>query len=1141
MDLFDLNDYEEVEETPYEERKEEEQKKKEIILNDMELKEASNEIKVDIEKPISVDAGKIEVSEGLDDSFETKITLSANKNLKSSEAREKCHHAVDDSIDIKEFDKIQDLAMPFPFELDIFQKRSIIRLENHQNVLVCAHTSSGKTVIAEYAISLGKKLGKRVFYTSPIKALSNQKYREFKQKFKDVGILTGDVSINSDAQCVIMTTEILQSSLYKNSEMLNMVEWVVFDEVHFINDNERGHVWEEILILLPPRIGIVMLSATIPNYLDFAKWVGRIKNTTIYIQNTLKRIVPLEHKIFISTKQIFVGRDKSDKVLVGNINAAMKELENLNQKEYKNKNNPKTKKEREQFEAKKMHQIKDFFKDLERKEKENFNRKASSQVQQNNLQQIQQGRQAGGPVGMGKGNTGYGSKGGNNFGGGGGNNFGNWGGNNYGNGGGYNYGGGHNKNKVTMTHMKIDEMVTHLFKNDLTPAVIFVFSIKKIDEYARYISTEPRVSRQESNKIIKFFDKCMSKLSDEDKKINQIQVMRRILPQGIGVHHAGLLPILKETIELLYSKGLIKILFATTSFSIGLNMPTRTVVFSEIQKFNEDKKEILSSSEYLQMCGRAGRRGIDALGHIFLLMGDKKNPPLASDIATMMAGVGTHVESKFRLSYRTIISFLSRNIKNIMEFFKESYLENNKIMIMPDVMKEIADIHQKLRNMDKVECLYSDTDEYIRRYFQDCENVTGVRRKLYSIGEINKTLIPGKVIVFNSKKLKKDIVAVMLQYYQDYDQYRCLMAENNKNGVIEYEQNLKKGAVKDENEGVLNGKYYKYFEVYLDDIVDILDYKIKIDSQNYDWNMDNYCFIKKKDLDKALTDILEAAYTVRPKPVDYNKLSRNEITAFELVKEKNQLQNSIRQNKCHDCFKREEHRILFEERKALEDKFAVNQNLLKSENLKYYNDFQNRVNILKKLGYIDQDDQIELKGKAARELATSDCVLITELLMSNILDKLEIAETVAFLCGFAFNKNEIEIEDPQINDNFTVAVNEFKILFDGLVELEKTFEFEESKYNRRITFSVSKAIYLWMNGSKFREILQESDLEEGKLYNLIMRLYLFLEEIKNFYETLGNSQIGEKFKKAKEVLMRDIMSCRSLYLQEDIDIDTVDD
>jgi antiviral helicase SKI2 len=1129
-DLFDLNDYEDKEEQVIEliagvkKRQEEVKNLYQIDLNtEPRFKsEATVVTDIQIEKrdDLQEPGVKIETPEeiadkALDDSFETKITIATNKNIQSADAKEKCKHAIDDNVDIKEYDLIDDLAMKFPFELDIFQKRSIIRLERHQNVLVCAHTSSGKTVVAEYAIALGKKLGKRVFYTSPIKALSNQKYREFKQKFGDVGILTGDVSINPDSQCVIMTTEILQSSLYKNSEMLNMVEWVVFDEVHYINDNERGHVWEEILILLPPRIGIVMLSATVPNYLDFAKWVGRIKNTTIYIQNTLKRVVPLEHKIFIATKQIFVAKDKSDKVLEENIHNAMKALDEVNQREFKNKNNPKTKREREEFENKRLNQQREFFKGIERKEKESFNRGQSNMVDKS----------------FGSKNSGYGGQ---NSGGGYNNNYNN--GRNFNNNGGNNY---QNKNKITMTHMKLEEIVNFMFKNDLTPAVIFVFSIKKIDEYAKLLSLDTRISRGESSQIIRFFDKCMSKLSDEDKNINQIQVMRRILPQGIGVHHAGLLPILKETIEILYSKGLIKILLATTSFSIGLNMPTRTVVFTDIQKFNEEKKEILSSSEYLQMCGRAGRRGIDQIGHIFLLMGDKKNPPLASDVSKMMGGLGTHVESKFRLSYRTIISFLSRNIKNIMEFFKESYLENNKIMIMPETMKEIEEIQTKLMKMKRIECIYSDNDEYIRKYIQDSSNVTSIRKKLYVNPEIKKKISTGRLIVYNDSKLKREKIALVLHYYSEYDEYRCLSVENNKNIVIEYEKTYKSTAKAQQNIGVHNGKMFRHFELKPEQIVDILDFTIKTDASMLDWDNEQYCYILVKNLDKVLNDILDASTKFQPKPIDYLKTAKNEVDVFEVINKKSVIQTNILSNKCHDCVHREEHKELFTQRKKLEDEFEKKQELLSSENLKYYMDFKNRVTILKKLGYIDEDDQILLKGKAARELATSDCILISELLMSGIMDKLDVPETVAFISGFAFSRNEIEIEDPQISENFTQAVNEFALLLEGLVNLEQQLEFEESKYNRRITFAVSKSISLWMKGLKFRDILNDCDLEEGKLYNLIMRLFLFLEEIKNFYNTLGNTKSAEKFADAKALIMRDILSCRSLYLQEDVDIENV--
>ena len=231
--------------------------------------------------------------------------------------------AIEDDLDISTFSKIENPAITFPFELDEFQKRSILRLENHENVL----TSSGKTVVAEYGIALGKRNCKRVLYISPIKALSNQKYGEFKKKFGDVGILTGDVSINPNAQCLIMTAEILQNLLYKKSELLNQVEWVIFDEVHYINDNERGHVWEKILILMPRGIGIIMLSATVPNYMEFAQWVGGIKETKVYVQNTLKRVVPLQHKLFIDKNNVFTVKEK-DEIDREKIEQAFKILEN---------------------------------------------------------------------------------------------------------------------------------------------------------------------------------------------------------------------------------------------------------------------------------------------------------------------------------------------------------------------------------------------------------------------------------------------------------------------------------------------------------------------------------------------------------------------------------------------------------------------------------------------------------------------------------------------------------------------------------------------------------------------------------------------------------------------------------------------
>ena len=200
----------------------------------------------------------------------------------------------------------------YPFELDVFQKRAVYRLEEGACVFVAAHTSAGKTVVAEYAIALSFKHMTKTVYTSPIKALSNQKFRDFKQKFDDVGILTGDVSINKEATCVIMTTEVLQNQVYADNDYLQDVEWVIFDEVHYIDDPERGSVWEEVIMKLPDHISIVMLSATFANYLEFTEWVGRTKKKKVYVQCTYQRPVPLEHFMIHSEKQTSIKRGEND-------------------------------------------------------------------------------------------------------------------------------------------------------------------------------------------------------------------------------------------------------------------------------------------------------------------------------------------------------------------------------------------------------------------------------------------------------------------------------------------------------------------------------------------------------------------------------------------------------------------------------------------------------------------------------------------------------------------------------------------------------------------------------------------------------------------------------------------------------------
>ena len=200
----------------------------------------------------------------------------------------------------EEFQKqVPEPAKTYPFELDTFQKQAVIHIEKGENVFVAAHTSAGKTVVAEYAIALSFAHKTQVIYTSPIKALSNQKFRDLRQEFENVGIITGDVQLNPDAPCLVMTTEILLQMLYVSSETINHLEFVIFDECHYVNDTKRGHVWEEVFILLPATVKLVLLSATVPNVIEFSDWLGRTRQKKIYVISTTKRPVPLKHFIYM--------------------------------------------------------------------------------------------------------------------------------------------------------------------------------------------------------------------------------------------------------------------------------------------------------------------------------------------------------------------------------------------------------------------------------------------------------------------------------------------------------------------------------------------------------------------------------------------------------------------------------------------------------------------------------------------------------------------------------------------------------------------------------------------------------------------------------------------------------------------------
>jgi len=465
----------------------------------------------------------------------------------------------------------------FAFELDNFQKHAISSIDQGKNVLVTAFTGSGKTLIAEYATMRSLERGKKIIYTSPIKSLSNQKFYEFKHKFSEasVGILTGDVKFNPFSNITIMTTEILRNMLVRQGaatqpdivtiDLEKEVDTVVFDEIHYINDKDRGKVWEECLIMLPKHIQLVLLSATIDRAEEFAQWLCQVRERPIALIPTLKRYVPLKHYFY------FHGASKEGDTLLDAIG----------------------------------HKLVPLLDESGKFQTANYAKMVS--VKRNYDKLV--GKQNYGQIGM------------------------------------------------------LNPLVTFLIERGLCPALFFVFSRKKCEQYASAV-TQSLNTAQEQALVDKIITQELMKLSEPTRQsyvnLPQFMSLKRMLVKGVSVHHSGLIPIFKELIEILFSKKLVKVLFATETFAVGVNMPTKTVLFTELTKRDNDGYRMLLSNEYTQMSGRAGRRGIDDVGHVVLLPNLFQEVPTALEIERIMLGKSQRIQSKFTIDYHFVLKQQAR-------------------------------------------------------------------------------------------------------------------------------------------------------------------------------------------------------------------------------------------------------------------------------------------------------------------------------------------------------------------------------------------------------------------------------------------------------------------------------------------------
>ncbi|VUZ45045.1 unnamed protein product [Hymenolepis diminuta] len=591
-------------------------KSSDSVSKEMKLSDESGE---EQEVDVGVEGGKMDP--------ETQATL--GMRLRQSKNLETKTYAVLESAKeklppLKEL--VPDPAFEWPFELDTFQKQAIVCLENNLSVLVAAHTSAGKTVVAEYACAMCKRRGSRAIYTSPIKALSNQKFRDFRHTFgEDVGLLTGDIKVAPKSSILVMTTEILHNMLCNSADTIRDLEVVIMDEVHYMNDKERGHIWEQLMILLPQYVILVLLSATLPNAMEFADWLGRIRGgTTIHVCQTDKRPVPLEHYLYTgcdtaTRENTYLVVDKDSQFSHEGYSEATASL--IKPKKVTNKTNVST-----------GPATSDDVKEIARKEAK---KKPRSQY-------------TGGKVST-PGRHNYMPKGDTDA---------------------------YDRSMKTATTIWVG-LIRMLKEHELMPVIVFCFSRAKINNLVQSLESVDLLNKLEKNEVMTFLRAAVgSRLRGSDKLLAQVLLVRSLALRGIAIHHAGMLPLLKEAVEMLFQRGLVRILFATETFAMGVNMPARCVIFTSLQKHDGTRRRLLTAGEYTQMAGRAGRRGLDTTGTVIIMANNCENSMMPTDlqIQQMLLGQATKLSSRFKITYSMILYLHRGELQSPQELIRQSFM-----------------------------------------------------------------------------------------------------------------------------------------------------------------------------------------------------------------------------------------------------------------------------------------------------------------------------------------------------------------------------------------------------------------------------------------------------------------------------------
>ncbi|WP_022867798.1 DEAD/DEAH box helicase [Schaalia vaccimaxillae] len=880
-------------------------------------------------------------------------------------------------------------ASTLSFRPDPFQIEGMDGVEDGDCVLVAAPTGAGKTVVGEFATHLAMIRGKRSFYTTPIKALSNQKYLDLSQRFgsDNVGLLTGDTSINPNAAIVVMTTEVLRNMIYAGAD-LSELDSVVLDEVHYLADRFRGPVWEEVIIHLPHPIQVVALSATVSNAEEFGAWIKEVRGSCrIIVSET--RPVPLYQHMMVGEELFDLYAPTKDAVARGRLNPEL------------------------------VHAV------------------------------------APGPGGrVGRGGRNWAESG---------------------------------QRRPVRRESRPSTLIT-LDRAGLLPAITFIFSRAGCEDAVHQILSSGIVltTRQESEQIRNFVESATALIDASDFAVLGIDQWTRALMRGVAAHHAGMLPVMKETVEYLFLHGLVKMVYATETLALGINMPARTVVIESLRKWNGASHVQLTPGEYTQLSGRAGRRGIDIEGHAVVLHRGTVAP---EEVAALASKRTYPLISAFHPTYNMVVNLLEHSsraaTRDVLETSFAQFQADGAVVHLATRSREL--VRRRADLEEEMHCDLGDAGEYfsLRDQISLAQKEASKNRAAARRHQMRETLAglkPGDVVAYRKgRRQLHGVVAAMAhsaagqvipQVIGTDSKWHHLLAEGAPGGLdVVGRMKIAGGSALHRNK-------------------------------------------ERVRIGEELRRLVRSG-NLAPTPSSPTMGQDEHIRALE---------TRLRSHPVHRCPQRESHAHAGHEWARLSRQIDQTMASIDSRTNSVAKEFDRVCAVLDQLGFLN-GEQVSESGRQLRRVFGERDLITMEAIVSGAWDDLEPAELAAIASACVFESRSDEA-DPTV---LPVGVNArlAQAWERTLAAMGRVHAAEKScgtQLSAQLDSGLMTACLAWAHGASLSTALSECDLQGGDFVRWIRQVMDLLDQLRH----LDRGEIGEKAKKARQLLVHGVVSWSNL-------------